>query len=174
MKRFALAIVAGVLLLVIFSPPVMPLYWHLRYGEAMEFQGRRVPVPRHWYPKREFRSLDLVKPPLTVFSLVNPPPVWSFIGPLGGAPPVNVDEAYRSFETYYQENAVRTEQIMSEPMRIGNGEYQSVCIKRSPERSRERSAVSCELFAGTWMGEFVGPTDEVENFLQVIRGMAEK
>jgi hypothetical protein len=59
-------------------------------------------------------------------------------------------------------------------VRIGSGESAAVCMQRSPERRREQSAVSCQLFSGTWMGEFVGRTNEVSDFLNVIRGMTEK
>jgi hypothetical protein len=118
----------------------------------------------------EFRRLDIVKPPLTVFSMGNAPPVWSYLSPLGGARPKDVAESYRSFETYYR-YAVIPGNVVGKPVKIGKGQLEADCMQQSPMIGGEHSGVSCELFAGTWMAEFVGRTDEVDNFLQIIRGI---
>ena len=169
-KRFAMVTASLLLLLAVFSPSLRPLLWHLRHGDTIVYEGKRIPVPRYWYPTLEFRRLDISKPPLTLFSLGSPLPVWSFLSPLYGARPKNVEESYRSFETYYRA-AVVPGNVVGKPVRIGKGQSEADCMQQSPMIGGEHTSVSCELFAGTWMGEFVGRTDEVDNFLQIIRGI---
>jgi hypothetical protein len=131
MKRFAMLAASVSLVLAVFSPSLRPLLWHLRYGDTIAYEGKRVPVPRYWYPKLEFRSLEISKPPLTVFSLVGPPPVWSFLKPLYGARPNDVEATYRSFETYYRA-AVVPGNVVGKPVRIGKGQSEADCMQQSP------------------------------------------
>jgi len=167
---------ASVLLLVVgvFSPALIPLLWHLRYGNVVEYRGLLVPIPRSWYPSLESRRLEISQPPLTVFSLWDAAPAWSFLEPLSDSRPASVEENYRSFETYYRAYRVNPGNDVTGPLQIGRGEGVGSCMKQSPIRGGGHTTVSCLLFAGTWMGEFVGRTSEADDFLQVIQGTRKK
>lgn len=176
MKRFVLCAITVLLVLAVFSPALTPLLWHLRHGELVELYGKQVPVPRYWYAEVGIRKVDLVKPPLTICYLLfyQPPPVWSFIGPLSSEPSsLPVEEVYKSFEVNYRAHRVSSDYDVTGPVRIGNGKSNAVCMKQSRIQGKEHSMVSCLLFSATWIAEFVGETREVDNFLQVIREMVE-
>jgi hypothetical protein len=174
MKRALLSAFALFLVVGIFSPALMPPLWHLRHGNEVEYKGILVPVPRNWYPSVESRRLDISQPPLTVFSLWGAPSAWSFLEPVSGSRPASVEENYRSFETYYRAYRVNPGNDVKGPLRLGRGDGEASCMKQSPIRGDGHTTVSCLLFAGTWMAEFVGRTSEAEDFLQVIRGTREK
>jgi hypothetical protein len=172
MKRILLA--ALLLVLGVFSPALMPLLWHLRHGDVVEYEGKLVPVPRNWYPSAGSRRLDISQPPLTVFFLWRPTAAWSFLEPLSGPRPTSVEGGYRSFETYYRAYRVAPGNDVTGPLRTGTGDSEATCMKQSSIRGDGRTSVSCLLFAGTWMAEFVGQTNAAEDFLQIIRGTKEK
>ena len=174
MKAVALSAAALLLVAGAFSPAIMPLSWHLRHGDVIEYQGKLVPVPQGWYPKVESRHLDISKPPFLIFSVDRPPPAWSVLEPLSDTRPLSVEETYRSFETYYRAYGVSPRNTVTGPLRIGRGESEASCMKQSPIQGAEHTNVSCLLFAGTWRAEFVGRTNEVEKFFQVIRGIRDK
>jgi hypothetical protein len=172
MKRTLLAVL--LLVIGVFSPALIPLLWHFRHGDVVEYKGKLVPVPRNWYPSVEFQRLDISQPPLTVFFLWGPAPAWSFLEPLSGPRPTSVEEGYRSFETYYRAYRVTPGNDVTGPLRMGHGDGEASCMKQSPIRGDGSTTVSCLLFAGTWMAEFVGRTNAAEDFLQIIRGTQEK
>jgi hypothetical protein len=57
---------------------------------------------------------------------------------------------------------------------MGRGEGEAICMKQSSIRGDGHTTVSCLLFAGAWMAEFVGQPSEAEDFLQIIRATKEK
>lgn len=173
-KRAVLLVTAISLVLAVFSPAVMPLLWHLRYGYALEYRDKIVLVPGGWYPRTQFRGLDISKPALTVFSLGSPPPAWSFLSPLSVAPSRSVEETYRSFETYYRAYRATSDNAVTGPLRMGHGNAEATCMEQSSIQDGKYTIASCLLFGGTWQAEFVGETSEVQNFLRVVRETKDK
>ena len=56
LKKSALLVVAGVTVLLAFSyasrPRIAAYFWHLRHGESIDFDGYRIPAPKHWKVER--------------------------------------------------------------------------------------------------------------------------
>lgn len=173
LKRVALCAITILLVVAVFSPALIAVLWHLRHGDVISYEGKLIPIPRNWYPRVEFQKLEITKPPLTVFSYGSAPPVFSWLGPLGNRTH-SVEETYESFETYYRAYGVGSNEIVSESLRLGSGDSEAICMKKSLMKNDERASVSCLLFAGTWNAEFIGQPREVENFMQMIRGTRPK
>lgn len=172
MKRIVLIALATLSPLVIFSPSLVSLLWHARHGNSIEYAGKRIPVPPRWYAHIESHSVQLSRPPLTVFSLEAPSPVWSFLRPSPAKPTVSQAEIYKSFEDTYWTLHAEAGDAVSGPIRIQTNEDEAVCMKASSPRNNDKVYVSCLMFRGTWMAEFVGDANEIGKFFQVISGMS--
>ena len=170
LKRGALVVLAIMLPLGVFSPALVPVLWHLRHGDVVEYRSKRFPVPRNSYAELGHHSIEVTRPRLTVFSSRTPPVAWIVITPLANTQSGSTEDLYQRFETYYRAYRVDADDDVEKPIRLRNGEFDAVCMKKSPIKFPQEVLASCLMFEGTWTAEFVGRADEFDNFINAIRG----
>ena len=129
MKHMTIAVLAISLVVGVFSPALIPTLWHLRHGGRTEQEGRLIPVPPGWYASAElFRTVELIKPSLTVFSGAGS--ARASFGPLPGPPPASPEEFFKRFEDFYRKS--RAEMLVRGPFKMGNSGSEAVCMQSLP------------------------------------------
>jgi hypothetical protein len=155
------------IVLLFFSPTIVSVYWHLRYGRMIVYRGKRIPVHSRWIVEENLpQGLRLMRLPSTIVGLRTFPSSGSLSR---GVPPrIPIEEAYRSFESYFWTYGAN-DGAVSGPLRFGEGDDEGVCMKASPKDPRSYSTIQCDLFQGSWFASFIGREKDADSFLQTVR-----
>lgn len=165
-RRKALIAIFFTIAALFFSPTIVTLYWHLRYGSIIVYRDKRIPVPSRWIVEENVpQGLQLVRLPITVLGLRSLPASVSLSK---GIPPnVPLEEVYKSFQSYFWTYAANGGAV-SGPVRFGEGANEGFCMKASPRDPHGYSNVQCDLFQGTWSAFFLGEEKDIDSFLQIV------
>lgn len=166
--RPALIGFSAAMLLSLFSPALVNIYWHLRYGYSTVYRGKKIPVPYGWIVNESLpQGLHLARLPSTVLGLKNVPSTLSISQ--SGAQKIPIEEAYRSFKLAYW-----TYQgdlgVVSGPLRFGEAENEAFCMKSTSKGPNGLTSVDCQLFRGSWLAIYLGREKDVDAVFQIIRG----
>jgi len=169
-KRRVVILSAAAIILIVFSPAFVPVFWHMIHGNAVECSGKRVPVPRLWYASIHNRSVYFTKLSMTVFGSI---PVSSFLGPIPGRTPTPraQEETYAALERLYLKMQRSNEFTGASLSRLGSGTDEMACLKAYSAGNSQWVTIDCVLFQGTWNAHFVGLDGESENFFRTISGI---
>jgi hypothetical protein len=149
-----------------FSPTIVMVYWHLRYGSIVVYRDKRIPVPSRWIVEENVpQELQLMKLPMTVLGLKSAPTASLS---RGISPKVPMEEKFQSFQAYFW-TYVADGGAVSGPIRFGKGADEGYCMISSPRDPHSFSNVQCDLFRGTWFAIFLGEEKDVGSFLQIVR-----
>ncbi len=169
--RLKWALPLGLVLMLLagcFSPALTPFLWHLRHGDVIELGGKRITVPKDWYPEDvEYYDVRFSKPPLTVFS-GGKRRVFAYLSALPGRT-VSTQEANQRFETTWR--AVFAAAGDETPSKIAIEEGNGVCMEHSRRQNPDQVVISCSLFSAAWGAGFSGDVREASKFLSIIRGI---
>ncbi len=154
-----------------FSPRVVPVIWHVRNGDRVEFQGKRITVPKGWYPDEIlYYNISFSKPRLTIFSDSPAALSASFsVVPYKNAETREVIEQGREAAWRHEYAGV---DYKTAPTKLFVNEADGFCMMHSPRKYPGLTWVNCSLFASRWDASFMGTSKEAETFLRVIHGIS--
>jgi hypothetical protein len=158
------------LLLMIMTPTLVTVAWHLRHGNAIECRGKAIFVPLRWIAYiGDSNDAVLTKPPLVVWP-ESRATVTSMIS-VGRWPPAGgeINELhYKTFENLFWNLHSGFGEAISGPVRMGSGQLEAFCMEGvTPGTSR--ASVSCTILGGKWTADFMGDKRDVEEFYTIIR-----
>jgi hypothetical protein len=154
--------------LVLMSPTIFTLGWHLIHGEAVETTGPTVFVPLGWTADHEeFKSLLLTKlsrtaiPDLKVNGMITID--WSI-----PRPHEKTSEIYRNWEDTYWTFA-DPGAVVTGPVRTGSGTHETFCMESSFPRDPKRASARCLIQQGKWAATFSGDKSDLRTFFTIIQ-----
>jgi hypothetical protein len=155
------------ILLFLFAPTLVSVFWHVRYGNAVVYRGKKIPVPARWVVyENQPQGLELYRLPVTSLTLKLLPTSSSFSR---SAPPkIPLEEAYQTFQSAFW-TYMANGGAVSGPIRFGEQDDESICMISKPKDRRSYSVVQCELFQGSWYAMFLGEEKDIDSFLQIVR-----
>jgi hypothetical protein len=164
-RKFIIAFLSVLLLL--FAPTLVSVSWHVRYGNAVVYRGKMIPVPARWVVyENQPQGLELYRMPVTIFGSKLLPTSSSFSqeGPLK----IPVEEAYQSFQSGFWTYMANGGSVTG-PIRLGKQENEAICMISKPKDPKSYSLIECELFQGSWYASFLGEEKDMDSFLQIVR-----
>ncbi len=158
------------LLLMIVSPSLVTLAWHLRHGNTIESRGKAIFVPPKWTAYiDESYGAELTKLPF-VLSLNRGAwnPSMISVHPLPPMGRENNGVEYKTFESFFWNLHSDLGNAISGPFRTGSGPQEAFCMEAvSPGTTR--TYVSCAILGGKWTADFMGDKKDLEDFYTIIR-----
>jgi hypothetical protein len=156
------------LALMIVSPGLFMLTWHLRYGNKIKTRGKAVYVPLGWIAEiGDGNQAELTKVPFfiplngMVFETIS-------IGQSAVPQEKNIDEMYKSSETFFWKSHSDLGQFISGPIKMGSGSQEIFCMEGTDPKSAYTSA-ECLLLRGTWIANFMGNKKDLAEFFSIIQ-----
>lgn len=114
--------------LLIFSPTLVTLGWHLLNGNSIQTRGKRVSVPLKWIANTgDTMNVQMQKLPLTILAGARIDGMIS-VGESVLSSNQNTGEFYKSFETLYWNLAGRNV-VVSGPIKTGTGSHETFCME---------------------------------------------
>lgn len=155
-------------LLLVFSPTIFALGWHLIHGNTIEFDGHRVAVPMGWTAEAEGRlSLSITKYSATVV----PSPRFRAsvsISPMPPDPKGSSPKDDTLWEKAFWTFAFPGQRVEG-PVRMGSGSDEVVCMKAIDTRRIGWQSARCVMLNDTWDANFDGDADDMNTFLDIVR-----
>lgn len=146
----------------------MMLGWHAIYGNAIELQGEKVPVPFGWIANQNVDfSVFLTRLPPTAFQMYGD---YSYIS-VGREFPrrdETLEQSYESWEKAYWTLAF-DRAIIAGPTRSGSGAREIICMQSTYLREPNRATASCLLVHGKLHAEFEGIKPDLDSFFEIAR-----
>ncbi len=168
LNRVRRKVIVGIflILLLLFAPTLVSVYWHVRYGNAVVYRGKKIPILARWVVyENQPQGLELHRMPVTIIHLKLFPTSSSFSQDV--PPKIPVEEAYQSFQSAFW--TYMANGVVSGPIRFGKQEDESICMISKPKDPKSYSLVQCELFQGSWNAMFLGEEKDIDSFLQIVR-----
>lgn len=160
--------------MVIFSPTLYALGWHLRYGGVLTYKDKHVKIPAGWIANAQPQGLDMTKVPRTIFTLLSI--TWIARGihlhrsaPLKDQTAQQVEESFqKGFLTYPPGPA---NAILSGPIQMGAPPNDVFCTKATSTEQMWPVSENCLLQQGVWIAFFNGDEKDVGTFYAVLRSV---
>jgi len=155
------------ILVFLFAPTLVSVFWHIRYGNAVIYRGKKIPVPARWVVyENQPQGLELYRMPVTSLSLKLLPTSSSFSR---AAPPkIPLEESYQTFQSAFW-TYMANGGVVSGPIRFGEQRDESICMISKTKDRRSYSIVQCELFQGSWYAMFLGEERDIDSFLHIVQ-----
>jgi hypothetical protein len=171
MKPVLLFGLSVLLILGCFSPRVTPMVWHVRNGDRVDFHGKRITVPKDWYPDEIlYYDISFSKPRLTVFS-DRPPVIAASFSVIPGRNSGSREVIEQGLEASWRHDYAGVD-YQTAPTKLFVMEADGFCMMHSPRKYPGLTWINCSLFASQWDASFMGASKEAEAFLSVIRSMS--
>lgn len=171
--RVTRIVVAGGLvatILLILSPALWVLAWHLRHGHTIECGGKSIFVPSGWIAEIDggnHASLNKlpfiipIKPEAGITSSIS-------IGQCVVTKSKNTDDLSKSFQSMFWNLHSDLGEIVSGPVKMGSGPQEVICMAGANPKTN-RSSSSCLLLGGKWSADFMGNTEDMTEFFAIIQ-----
>jgi hypothetical protein len=175
--RLARVLKVGILLallLMITTPALVTLAWHLRNGNTIESRGKAIFVPLRWTAyigdsnDAVLTKLPLVlslKPGATVPTVIS---IGQLLPDLLPARGENIERYYKTFESFFWNLHSGFGEAISGPVRMGSGPLEAFCMEGAIPGTT-RVEVSCAILGGKWKADFMGDKKDMEEFYTIIR-----
>jgi hypothetical protein len=167
-KRVLTICAALLLVLLIASPGLFMLTWHLLHGSTIETRGKAVYVPLGWIAEIDgANDAQLSKIPFVIpmngftFDSI-------FVGQSTSPRGQSTDELYKTSETLFWNLHSDLGQVISGPIKMGSGSQEAFCMVGNDPKS-DVSTASCLLLKGTWSADFMGNKKDLGVFYEVIQ-----
>ena len=151
-----------VILAVVFSPALSTIAWHVRYGNHIEFQGKRFHVPARWTATLG-NGIDFKKDSFSLF-----PGIFG-----GGLEVMWITPSNRTTAQGPADQRVQTWRQNMQTMnnRFGNARVLVSLPSGSHDLECVRSlfGVSCLFVQSGWTAEYLGSEEDQETFLEILR-----
>jgi hypothetical protein len=160
---------------VIFLPSLYALGWHLRYGNALTYKGKLVPIPGNWIAEAQPQGLTLTRAPATLFGYLGHDWILRWISiykmpPLKNRPVREVEESFeKGFWTYTPGTTV--DAVISGPIRLGVPPNDAFCMKATPTHHPGPISISCLVQNATWHANYMGGEQYVSQFYKMMLGI---
>jgi hypothetical protein len=157
-------------ILLILSPTLLMLAWHLRHGNAIECTGKSIFVPFGWIAEIDSGNhASLTKIPL-VIPMKSIAGIYTSIsiGQSVGVKNKNIDDLYKSFQSWFWNLHSDLGEIVSGPVKLGSGPQEVFCMAGANPRTN-RSSASCLLLGGNWTADFMGTTENIPEFFVIVQ-----
>src|SRR5580693_6829228 len=100
LHRRKATICISLMLLLLFAPALVSVYWHIRYGNTVIYRGKKISVPARWVVhENQPQGLELYRMPITILGLRPLPSSSSFSRQM--PPKIPIEEAYKSFQSVF-------------------------------------------------------------------------
>lgn len=162
----------------LFSPMIWTVFWHLRYGDEVLFEGHQIEVPAGWLVtdiqtqgKLE-RDLEIRKLPSNILSalIANGFPAGSIsLTPEAFPTNANPDATIKSWQSFYWTMPPHRFGDASQFVRIESSSQRVVCMKTQSRSAPNRASASCLFPVTGWTASFWGEEKDFDTFLDVIR-----
>lgn len=159
-----------VTILLVLSPTLLMLAWHLQHGHTIECRGKSIFVPFGWTAEIDGGNhASLTKLPLVItMKSTGEIHTWIWIGQSVGIKNKNVDDLYKSFQSMFWNLHSDLGEIVSGPVNMGSGPQQVFCMAGTNPKTN-RSTASCLLLGGKWSADFWGKTEDMSEFFAIIQ-----
>jgi hypothetical protein len=170
-KRVFWAVLALVLIL---SPSLYTLGWHLRHGSVLAYKDKHVTIPLGWIADAEPQGLDITQLPTTIFTILSSRWIFGGMHLYKGGPIRNqtLQQAEESFEkgvqTYFP---VSAHAVISGPIQMGTPPNDIFCMQITAADQDLPVSLHCMLQEGVWGAQFVGNERDVEIFYALLRSL---
>ena len=165
-QRVTLIFWLGFSTVVCLSPSIWAVYWHIRHGNRVEFEGQTIRIPLRWTAEiistRGIREVELSRYPATVFSR-NADATARFGDSKYSVLEKSDDAVNQWHSLFWMEHAANDGTVVSGPKKVS---AQTICMRAEGAQITE---LSCLLFGPHWSAEFSGGKTEVNSFLDVLR-----
>jgi hypothetical protein len=154
--------------LLIISPALVALGWHLLNGNSIQARGKTVYVPLRWIADTgDTMNVQMQKLPLTILGGARFDGMIS-VGKSALSPNQNTEDFYKSSETLYWNLAGRNV-IVSGPIRTGTGSHETFCMESTYPGTSDQVAARCLILQGKWDADFMGDKKDLGTFLEIIQ-----
>jgi hypothetical protein len=157
-----------VVILLIISPALVTLGWHLLNGNSIQARGKRIYVPLKWIADTGgTMSVQMQKLPVTILGGARFDGIIS-VGESVLLSNQKTEDFYKSFETLYWNLAGRNVAV-SGPIRTGTGSHETFCMESTYPGTSNQVAARCLILQGKWDADFMGDKNDLGTFLQIIQ-----
>jgi hypothetical protein len=165
---------AVLVLVVILSPSLYTLGWHLRHGSVVAYKDKHVTIPLGWIADAKPQGLDITQLPITIFTIHSTKSIFGGIDVYRSGPirDQTLHETQESFEkgvqTYFP---VSPHAVISGPIQMGTPPNDIFCMKITDAGQDFPVSLHCILQEAVWSAHFVGNERDVETFYAVLRSL---
>jgi len=170
LRLVSLVTLTLVVLLMIVSPGIYTLGWHLLHGHTVETRGQKVFVPLAWVAETNgLRDIEMMKYSPTILGGIK------FEGSIDVrrnflAPHETVEYFYATSEIIYWEFAPHGAAVTG-PTRIGSGQAETLCMASSYAKEPDLASASCVVQQGLWTVDLDGKKKDLAAFRKVVQKM---
>lgn len=166
LKRPLLAFWVLVIVALCFAPGLYTVAWHLRHGNTIRYRGKWIPVPARWIADAEPQGAMLDEVPISLFTRRVPDTIM-----MGPSFPKGSDSGKnrKIWEKVFL--LARPNAAVPAPHKIETPQGKIFCLQFLGKTASETSDVSCLMFQNTWVVEFIGNKNDLDQFASVIRSM---